>query len=104
MYARNRSSFESKGITNRKLLSCLFALLLVPCLAFAQEYEIPWHTVDAGGEVFSTDGEWILSGTIGQWDVDTEAPAEGGSLSLTGGFWALDAPESDLLFKDGYES
>jgi len=87
----------------RKLMPCLFGLLLVPIAAVAQEYEIPWHTVDAGGAMFSTGDGWTLSGTIGQWDADTEAPAERGALSLTGGFWALDAPESDLLFKDGYE-
>lgn len=87
----------------RKPIFCLFALLLVPTPALAQEFEIPWHTVDAGGEMFSTGGEWTLSGTIGQWEVDTEAPADGGPWSLTGGFWASDAPESDLLFKNGFE-
>ena len=87
----------------RKLIFCLSALLLSATPALAQDFEIPWHTVDAGGEMFSTGGEWTLSGTIGQWDVDTKAPAEGGSWSLTGGFWASDAPESDLLFKNGFE-
>ncbi len=80
-----------------------FALPLVLVQAAAQEFEIPWHTVDAGGELSSTGGEWTLSGTIGQWDVDTEAPAEGGSWSLSGGFWASDAPESDALFRNGFE-
>ncbi len=55
-------------------------------LSFAQDYAIDWHTVDGGGEMFSTGGTYELGGTIGQPDAGAMT---GGDYSLTGGFWAL---------------
>lgn len=47
-------------------------------------FEIPWFTVDGGGAMRSTGGNFELSGTIGQPDAGTMA---GGPFTLTGGFW-----------------
>lgn len=58
--------------------------LLAVAGAAAQSFEIDWYTIDGGGEMFSTAGEFTLSGTIGQPDA---GEMSGGSFALTGGFW-----------------
>jgi hypothetical protein len=50
------------------------------------QYSIDWFKV-AGGGGTSTNGQYAMSGTIGQ--LDAGGPMTGGSYSLTGGFWAL---------------
>jgi len=67
----------------RLLLS--FGLLLT-ISASAQTYSIDWFKI-AGGGGTSTNGQYSLSGTIGQHDAG--GPLTGGNYSLTGGFWAL---------------
>jgi hypothetical protein len=52
----------------------------------AQSYSIDWHKI-AGGGGTSSNGQYSLSGTIGQHDAG--GPMSGGNYSLTGGFWAL---------------
>ena len=56
--------------------------------AVSQDYYIDWHTVDGGGEMWSTGGAFELGGTIGQPDAGAMT---GGTYSLTGGFWAVGA-------------
>ncbi len=69
------------------LLVALGSLLgLSMALAYAGTYEIDWHTVDGGGEMWSTGGDYELGGTIGQPDARTMT---GGDYTLIGGFWAL---------------
>jgi hypothetical protein len=63
------------------LLGSLFALA-----AWAQTYSIDWYKVSGGGGT-SINGQYSLSGTIGQHDA---SPAmSGGQYSVTGGFWSL---------------
>jgi len=64
----------------------VFALLL-PAIGFAQSYSIEWYKVSAGGGT-STNGEFSVSGTIGQPDANQQAMT-GGNLSLSGGFWSF---------------
>ena len=67
--------------------SCLFLLaLLFPLAVSAQPYSIDWYKVSGGGGT-STNGQYSLSGTIGQHDAG--GPMSGGTYSLTGGFWAI---------------
>jgi hypothetical protein len=67
------------------ILFCLLASGL--CLpAVAQQYSIDWYKF-AGGGGTSTNGQYAISGTIGQHDAG--GPMTGGNYSLTGGFWAL---------------
>jgi hypothetical protein len=54
--------------------------------ASAQSYSINWYKV-AGGGGTSTNGQYSLTGTIGQ--PDASGAMTGGNYSLTGGFWAL---------------
>jgi len=53
----------------------------------AQEYSIDWHKI-AGGGGTSSNGQYVVSGTIGQHDANQQ-PMTGGNYSLTGGFWSL---------------
>ena len=64
----------------------LLCVLLVVSLAWAQQYSVDWYKV-AGGGGTSTNGQYSVSGTIGQ--PDASAAMSGGPYSVTGGFWAL---------------
>jgi hypothetical protein len=57
-----------------------------PSTALAQQYSIDRYKV-AGGGGTSTNGQYSVSGTIGQHDAG--GPLAGGNYSLTGGFWSL---------------
>lgn len=57
----------------------------------AQSYSIDWYKVSSGGGT-STNGQYAISGTIGQHDAD--GAMTGGSYSLTGGFWSLYAVQT----------
>lgn len=52
--------------------------------AFSGQFEISRYSIDSGGDMRSTGGEFELSGTIGQPDAGFSA---GSDFSLTGGFW-----------------
>jgi hypothetical protein len=61
------------------------ALSVLCCPAPAQDYAVDWHTVDGGGGT-STNGQYSLSGTVGQPDAGT---LSGGQYTLHGGFWSV---------------
>jgi hypothetical protein len=73
-----------------KLILTSFSACL--CLALsanslrAQSYSIDWYKI-AGGGGTSSNGQYSVSGTIGQHDAG--GPMTGGNYSLTGGFWSL---------------
>ncbi len=60
--------------------------LLWPSICSAQSYSVDWHKI-AGGGGTSTNGQYSISGTIGQHDAS--GAMSGGNYSVTGGFWAL---------------
>jgi hypothetical protein len=68
-----------------------FALLLIALKLCAQPYSVDWHKVSGGGGT-SSNGQYSVSGTIGQ--SDASVAMTGGSYSLTGGFWALYAVQT----------
>ena len=57
----------------------------------AQNYSIDWYKVTDGGGT-STNGQYSLSGTIGQ--PDASGAMTGGNYSVTGGFWSLYAVQT----------
>ena len=63
-------------------------LLFGLSLAQAQSYSIDWYKI-AGGGGTSSNGQYTISGTIGQHDATANGALTGGNYSLTGGFWAL---------------
>ncbi len=75
-----------------------------PRLAAQTNFSIPWFVQAAGGGTTS-GGNFLLSGTFGQWE-STPQPLSGGSFSLTGGFWSQFSPLGapfDSLFFDGFD-
>jgi hypothetical protein len=68
--------------------------LLTPVIGFAQNYSIDWYKI-AGGGGTSTNGQYSLSGTVGQ--PDAGGAMTGGNYSLTGGYWALYAVQTPGL-------
>ena len=67
------------------------ALFLAAAVHAQPQYSIDWHKI-AGGGGTSTNGQYSLSGTIGQHDAG--GPLTGGNFSLTGGFWTLYAVQT----------
>jgi hypothetical protein len=62
----------------------VLAALGLPAAASAQ-LEIPWFTIDGGGEMFTMGaGGLEISATIGQPDAGVMS---GGSFTIIGGFW-----------------
>src|ERR1039458_5110991 len=73
-----------------KTLILLFGCM-IPSLGLAQSYSIDWYKI-AGGGGTSSNGQYTVSGTIGQHDAS--GVMTGGAYSLTGGFWALYAVQT----------
>jgi hypothetical protein len=69
-----------------KKIIFLFSLL-VPIISFAQSYTIDWYKIAGGGSSTSSNGQYSVSGTIGQ--PDAGGAMTGGNYSLTGGFWSM---------------
>ena len=77
-----------------KTKSNLIARLLCFCIlhsafcfrASAQSYSVDWYKI-AGGGGTSTNGQYSISGTIGQHDAS--GAMTNGQYSVTGGFWAM---------------
>ncbi len=82
--------------------------MLFAGVALADEFEITRYTIDGGGAMFSSGGDFELSGTVGQPDAGPIMSSAG--FELTGGFW-FQTPRGDcdstggvdLLDYDGFE-
>jgi len=90
----------------RILMMVVICLAILVVSARAQSYEITWSTIDGGGVMRSTGGDFEMSGTIGQPDAGT---LNGGDFQLSGGFWFELAPTDcnddgrvDLLDVDSF--
>src|SRR5258706_3455081 len=72
--------------TKLSLIKILGAMLLgaAPLAARAQGYSLNWYKI-AGGGGASSNGTYVVNGTIGQPDAGA---ASGGNYSMQGGFWA----------------
>jgi hypothetical protein len=79
----DRGLAQSKTWRDVVVSLVLFSITLGAC---AQNYSIDWFKV-AGGGGTSTNGQYAISGTIGQ--PDACAAMSGGVYSLSGGFWSL---------------
>lgn len=80
-------------------------IFLISAIALAQssggDFAIIKSTIDNGGGT-SINGDFSLTGTIGQADANHQI-STGGDFALAGGFWA-DATIIDLIFEDSFES
>ena len=74
----------------RMLALCGVAVcLLATAVAVADEFDITRWSIDGGGVMHSSGGQFEVSGTIGQPDAGTMS---GGDFVLNGGFWFPLAP------------
>jgi hypothetical protein len=64
----------------------LIPFFLAAAVLQAQQYSVNWSKI-AGGGGTSTNGQFSVSGTIGQ--ADASGASIGGNYALTGGFWSL---------------
>ncbi len=78
----------------RSMTTLVAAIALSSAAAQAQDFAIDWHTIDGGGEMFSTGGDFSLGGSIGQPDAN-QVVMTGGDFELQGGFWAVAAAPCD---------
>jgi hypothetical protein len=76
-----------RTLNTRFRLLCFLLLQLAFCNCAKAQYSLTWSTIDGGGGT-STNGQYAVSGTVGQPDAN-QTPMSGGNFSLTGGFWAL---------------
>ena len=60
--------------------------LLIPAVGFTQQYSISWYKI-AGGGGTSTNGQYAVSGILGQ--PDASGAMSSGQYSVTGGFWGF---------------
>jgi len=93
--------------TSFRVILILNAVLVSAPASFAQyqggPYTITDSTIDSGGGV-SSGGQFVLTGTIGQFDASSQ-PSAGGVFELNGGFWAKDVtvPVGEVIFSNGFE-
>lgn len=66
-------------------LAVCLVVALTGGVAAQEGYDLSWWTVDGGGGMFSTGGNYSLGGTIGQPDAGLLA---GPGYTLAGGFWS----------------
>jgi hypothetical protein len=77
--------FEWRRLSSAALLVAVSVLVAFAVRIEAQPYSTDWFKV-AGGGGTSTNGQYSISGTIGQPDAGAMS---GGSYSVVGGFWAI---------------
>jgi hypothetical protein len=84
----NMTKYAGAEVDNpvRLWLLCFVLLHSSFCLPAVGQYSIDWYQVSGGGGT-STNGEYSVSGTIGQ--PDAGVAMSGGGYSLVGGFWSL---------------
>ena len=72
-----------------KALSAILLPLVVAAVVVGEDFDLSRSTIDGGGIMFSTGGDFELSGTIGQPDAGVMS---NGPFALTGGFWFQQVP------------
>jgi hypothetical protein len=79
---------STKGRSMKTLMLSVFSGMLFVLAASSThaQYSISWYKI-AGGGGTSSNGQYVVSGTIGQHDAG--GPLTGQGYSLTGGFWSL---------------
>ena len=74
-------------LSTHTVSGAIAALAILLCNnLIAGDFEIARSTIDGGGEMRSADGDFELSGTIGQPDAGFMLSSEG-VFELSGGFW-----------------
>ncbi len=78
--------------------SIVILTVALAAAAPAADLTLSWHSIDGGGVMQSTGGNFVLSGTLGQHDPNDPATAmTGADFRLVGGFWAVAVPTCGCL-------
>jgi len=89
------------GFCVLRSLGGLLALAALPLGAGGQDWSVDHYTVTGGGEVLAEGGDWQVSGTLGQ---PGSTPSEGGRWEASAGFWSVTVTQTEVLFKDEFET
>lgn len=81
----------------RRAFALSLTLALFGGFPVAAQLTIDWRTIDGGGAMFATGGNFELSDTVGQ--PDAGSVMSGGDFELTGGFWP-GAAEDEVCLGD----
>jgi len=76
-----------KSVIPRHLIVLPLLALLISTAALAQNYSVAWHKISGGGGT-SSNGQFKVTGTIGQPDASVQRMS-GGNYSVAGGFWSF---------------
>ena len=77
--------FRNKTILGSGMaISVLTGIAALAGYLGGEEFDLSWNTIDGGGAMQSTGGDFELSATIGQPDAGVMS---GGDFEMTGGFW-----------------
>lgn len=78
---------KKKSVVKQKFIWVqVLVMLALGFEAGAQSYSVDWSVIPGGGGT-STNGQYSLTGSIGQ--AHASSVMSGGDYSLTGGFWSL---------------
>ena len=86
----------------RVLILSISAMISLSALA-GDDLALDWYSIDAGGTLEASGGQWELNGSVGQFDATGPNESSGNGLSLTGGFWSFDAAVLDAIFNDRFD-
>jgi hypothetical protein len=67
-------------------------VFLAASATLATDFALDWYTIDGGGQMWTTGGDFELSGTIGQSDANVQVLTSG-DFQLAGGFWTAAVEE-----------
>jgi hypothetical protein len=70
-----------------RIIAAISLAVMFAAVSLPGDFDLDWYTIDGGGEMWSTGGDFELSGTIGQPDAG-EHTMTGGDFELAGGFWS----------------
>jgi hypothetical protein len=82
------------GCSGRRAVVAMLAVVLPAIPGWAQTgggYNLTWSSVDCGGQMFSTAGDYQLGSTFGQADASPPGGMSGGGYQLFSGFWGAAA-------------
>ena len=86
LYSADHASWDDARRMGALFIPIILVVLGIAPAVVAQSHSINWFKI-AGGGGTSTNGQYSLSGTIGQHDAG--GPMTNGPYSLVGGFWVL---------------
>lgn len=89
----------------RVLITSIALVLSIVANLVNAEYEIKQWTIASGGVIEAVESEWMLFGTIGQWEAQGVGDLSGGPWTLTGGFWGTSLEDlDDDIFSDSFQT